>query len=203
MPPPSYFCLASGSNFIGIQSQLRLFDYLSFSELNNFRITPVASISAGSGTFDVSLYSGTNSLPYDFTLTKGRLNVDSIGGYTQYTSEPTGFVSAGTASSTMTFNSSTNVFTISAISSTFLVYIKGKQYAMPTTSIDINSVIANGANYIYFDNTGTIRHATSFWDLSDTVPIAYILYSSSSDPKSILCEERHGITMDCAAVNVE
>lgn len=187
--------MASGSNFIGFQSPLRFYDN-TYNEDNNYRLTFNTISGVGSGTISLMLASATTGIPYTFDFSNGTISINSMSGFTQYTSEPTGFVS--TASSTMTFNSSTNVFTISAISSTFLVYIKGKQYAMPTTNIDLSSVIDNGANYIYFDSTGTIRHASSFWDLSNTVPVAYILYSSSSDPKSILCEERHGITMDWA-----
>jgi hypothetical protein len=104
--------------------------------------------------------------------------------------EPRGFENLTVSS--MSFNESTRVFTISG---SFNIWNNGIKY---TKSLD-TTTLANATNsyFIYYNSSGVFTIANSPWSIDTDVPIALIYYNAT-DVKGIMLEERHGINMDSA-----
>jgi hypothetical protein len=114
---------------------------------------------------------------------------------TEYTKEPTGFIDR--TSSMMAFNNGNRTFTIQPTSSSFTVYIKGKQFVK---TVSENVVISNitGLYYIYYNELGVLSAQTSFFDLQTQVPVAYVYWNAAYSTAYYIGDERHGLTMDWA-----
>jgi len=99
--------------------------------------------------------------------------------------------------STISYNSSTRIFTIAPTSSNYIVWVNGVKYTKSTSISTSAHASTIGITYwIYFDNTGTIQIDSSAPDMLSTAMIAIVYYYSST--QYFLLEERHGITMDPA-----
>jgi hypothetical protein len=115
------------------------------------------------------------------------------------TLEPTGF--ANQTDSTLSFTASTRTFQISdSGSGSFIYYFKGQPI---TVSSDPTVVISdtNGLHFIYFDSSGNLVTSMTAWDLSNSVPVAIVIWNTDLDGgtgEGIIGEERHGLTMDWA-----
>lgn len=104
-----------------------------------------------------------------------------------------GFVNP--AETTISFNDSTYVFTLTDAGSGWSYYRNGIRYTVSgnkTTTLSGSPPTA-GAYYIYIDATdGTLSNSTTPWTLTDTkVPVALILWNNSLTPKYWLIDERH------------
>jgi|GEM_PF-6325233 len=107
------------------------------------------------------------------------------------TKEMTGFPNR--TSSTISFNSSTRVFTIAPTGASFNVYSAGKEYTKTTATAGIPNTA--GIYFVYYDKTTLeIATSTTVWSLTDgTVHIATVYWNGS---EGLLGDERHGLTMD-------
>ncbi len=132
---------------------------------------------------------GTNLFYTDSTVKRQILNISNV------IKEPTGF--ADLTSSTLSFNNTNRVFTLTPVG-TLVTYYHGQKWST-TTAITTTIPDAAGLYYIYFDSTGQIQNSLSVWDLSIHVPIAVVYWNGNigADPNvGILGDERHGVTMD-------
>lgn len=101
------------------------------------------------------------------------------------------------------FDSTTNVFTLAANSSTWSYWDAGERYTITgnsTVVISGGNPLPNGNYYITIQNNGTgaLTASNTAWDLSDpaTLSVAYVKYNDTCNPKYFLAEERHTILMD-------
>ena len=99
------------------------------------------------------------------------------------------------AQSSISFNESTRVFSISPVSGSFSVWVKGKKYNK-TTSQTVTIPNTTGLYYIYFDSTGTLQYKTTFFDWDDDAPTAYIYWNATDSKAYFFADERHGVTLD-------
>lgn len=121
-----------------------------------------------------------------------------------YMGEPTGFLARDT--STISFNESTRVFSITPVSGNFRIFFAGVVYVVASTvSVTIPNV--TGTYYIYFDAdtkqltsfnlTGTDTDALNIISLLKRHVVVSMIYWNDTSGKAILVgDERHGITMD-------
>ena len=95
------------------------------------------------------------------------------------------------------FNESTHVFTLSAVTSTWEYYWNGQK---ATISGNKTITLPTTTNFYYISinsNTGTLLSGTTIWTLLDsTLPVASINWNSGNTPKSILADERHTCLID-------
>ena len=97
--------------------------------------------------------------------------------------------------STIAFSESTRVFSISPVSSSFSVWVKGKKFVKTSTQT-VTIPDTSGLYYIYFDSNGSIQYKTSYFDWGDDAPTAYIYWNSADAKAYFFADERHGITLD-------
>lgn len=97
--------------------------------------------------------------------------------------------------SSISFNESTRVFSISPVSGSFSVWVKGKKYNK-TTSQTVTIPNTTGLYYIYFDSTGALQYKTTFFDWDDDTPTAYIYWNDVDNKAYFFADERHGVTLD-------
>jgi len=111
------------------------------------------------------------------------------------TNEPTGFVSRDETN--IAFNTTSRVFTISPVATSFTVWVSGTKYiktVAETTTVGATS----GLYYIYYDSNGVLQNKTTFFTFSAESPTSYIYYNATTPAESMMFDERHGITMDWA-----
>ena len=118
------------------------------------------------------------------------------------TGEPTGFPlgvngQIDTARSTLSFNNSTRIFSISPTVDYFYFYHSGREFkkTVPETII-IDDI--EGLHYIYFDENGVIQKTTTFSYeiILKNVFVAIIYWDFNNKKYLYIGEERHGCTMD-------
>ena len=109
----------------------------------------------------------------------------------------TGFVDAGApdANSSISFNSGTNVFTISGTSWSY--YWNGQKITI-SGSKTLTLPTSTQTNYIYINNaTGTLASQTTAYSLEDTkLPVSIIYWNSGNTPSYFLADERHTDLVD-------
>jgi hypothetical protein len=117
---------------------------------------------------------------------------DVVSDYNIATFEYTGFVDR--SSSSISFNSSTRLFTISAVSGTFKLYLSGTQFNIESSAVTLSN--AAGLHVVYYNSSGELQESTSMWDiLSGIAPVAMLYYNGTSWR---VMDERHGCVMDAA-----
>jgi hypothetical protein len=113
------------------------------------------------------------------------------------TGEPTGFVN--TTDSSISFNNATRTFTISPVSGSYDVYIKGKKVTVSSTlTLTIPDIAQN--HFVAIDENGALVNFTVFTNLlfKDYAYVATFYWSTTLQEIVGLGEERHGLTMDWA-----
>lgn len=109
-----------------------------------------------------------------------------------YTAEPMGFVNR--TDSTISFNSSTRVFTIAPASTSFTIFCTGEQYTK-SSSETITITNTTGLYYVYYNASAVLSLGTTFFNLSEQTPVAYVYWNATSGT-GLLADERHGIVLD-------
>lgn len=109
-----------------------------------------------------------------------------------YTQEPMGFVNR--TDSTISFNSSTRVFTIAPASTSYTVFCTGEQYTK-SSSETITITNTTGLYYVYYNASAVLSLGTTFFTLSEQTPIAYVYWNATTGT-GLLADERHGIVLD-------
>ena len=97
--------------------------------------------------------------------------------------------------STMSFNESTRIFSIAPVSSSFTVWCKGKRY-VKTTALTVTIPDTSGTYYISFNASGDLQYTTTFFDLENETPTAYVYWNQVDDKAYFFADERHGIVLD-------
>lgn len=113
------------------------------------------------------------------------------------TNEPTGFVDR--SQSTLTFDNSTRTLTISPVSGSYFIYIKG-------VKIEINAPLSlqipntSGSYFFYINASKQLNYLTTFSTtlFSDSAYVAYVLWDTVDSKAITFAEERHGIILDSA-----
>lgn len=97
--------------------------------------------------------------------------------------------------STISFNNSTRVFSISPASTEHYVWCKGKRFTKSTTE---NVTIPNtsGLHYIYYNANGVLSSKTSYFDFETESPVAYIYWNATDSTNYFFADERHGVVLD-------
>jgi hypothetical protein len=101
--------------------------------------------------------------------------------------------------STISFDSTSRVFSIVPVGDSFDIFIRGQRYVIDSsTSVEITDV--EGLHYIYFNDNGILTHSTTWSnDYIFTVPYVSVIYWDATNNKAIYVgDERHGIIMDGA-----
>lgn len=150
-----------------------------------------------------SMGKGTNTV--DLRTNSGILEArDNNGGYIPIvkmhteTSTPKGFVS--NTDSNISFTNSTRVFSISPVSTQYVIYSALSQRYIKTTSETITVPNTTGSNYIYFDSSGVLRVTTDKYVFYDNVQVAYVYYNATTGV-GFLGDERHKAAMDSPTLN--
>lgn len=112
-----------------------------------------------------------------------------------YTKEPMGF--ENTTDSSITFNTSTRVFTIAPTSSSYRVWVSGKEF-IKSSSLTVTIPNTTGLYYIYFDTTGTLGYQTDYFYWQTEAPCAYVYWNAVAGTSYYFADERHGIALDWA-----
>ena len=123
------------------------------------------------------------------SLEAGDVNLDSLGVY--------GFENQ--TDSTISFNDSTYVFTITDAGSGWSYWRDGVKVTISgNKTVTLPGTPPTAAAYFIYidDESGTLTASTSAWTLVDTkVPVAIIEWNDSNTPKYFLANERHQSTM--------
>lgn len=97
--------------------------------------------------------------------------------------------------STISFNSTTRVFTIQPTSTSFNVWCKGVKYNI-TSARTVTIPNTTGLYYIYFDADGVLQYRTSYFDWENDAPTAYVYWNAATGTAPFVADERHGIVLD-------
>lgn len=110
------------------------------------------------------------------------------------TNEPTGFVNKNL--SAISFDNATKTFTITPLTTYFDVWCKGVKYSKrEPESVTITDT--SDVHYIYYFD-GVLSTKTTFFDLENEAPVAYIYWNYVDQVAYFFADERHGIVMDWA-----
>lgn len=102
--------------------------------------------------------------------------------------EPTGFENR--ADSTISYNPTTRVFSISG---NYNVWLDAVKYSKTGDSTTLTATY--GVQFIKYGAGGVFSVSNTPWSLNEDAPIAYAFFNSGATD-SFIAEERHGITMD-------
>jgi hypothetical protein len=98
--------------------------------------------------------------------------------------------------SVMSFNASTQTFSIQPVGASYVVWCVGQRYEK-TSLESIQIPDETGLYYISFDAQGQLQYSTTYFVWDQDCPTAYVYYNTSPTPSMyMLFDERHGITMD-------
>ena len=175
------------------------------------------SVTSSSGTFTVGV-SGLNAsyisdfnesvddrvddlliagaaISLDYVDASGTLTISAINEVALDSQEPNGFVHRLDC----TISTSGNIFSIAPTGSSYQVYIQGVKFTKNSTeTITIPSGVT-GPNYVHFNiTTGDLDNKTTPFNFSTDIPVAYVVWNSTSQSVIYLGDERHGIHMDSA-----
>jgi len=110
------------------------------------------------------------------------------------TNEPTGFANKNL--SKISFDNASKTFTIEPLTTSFDVWCKGVKYTKRVAeSIAITDT--SDVHYIYYFE-GVLSTKTTFFDLENEAPVAYIYWNYVDQVAYFFADERHGIVMDWA-----
>lgn len=112
---------------------------------------------------------------------------------TAATGEPMGFVAR--TDSTISFNNSTRTFAIAPVSVSYEVWTKGVKRTI-TTSTSVTIPNTTGLYYICYQPDGTLIQQTSFFDLQNQTPVAYVYWNATTSSAPFVADERHGVVLD-------
>lgn len=110
--------------------------------------------------------------------------------------EPTGFLDR--FQSVISFNDSTRVFTITPLSSSYLIFLKGFSFVI-NSSRTVTIPNSTGLHFIYFDaDTGNLVTTTTFSEdiITKHAYVSVIYYRADTSQRIYFADERHGIAMD-------
>ena len=94
------------------------------------------------------------------------------------------------------FNTSTNVFTIQPVTTSYNIWTGNAKYTK-TSSESVNITITNDITFIYFNHDGTLIASGTPWGFEDNVAFVAIIFLDSSGEYA-LTDERHGYDRDRA-----
>jgi hypothetical protein len=163
---------------------------------SNFSGTGRSSITFSKGTDQIGLR--TNAGRFEIQHNGESWDEPMLMEIARTEKEPTGFPNR--TDSTVTYSIVNRQFTIAPTGASFMVWRSGKRYTYTTSQTPAAHADVTGVYFFYINSAGTFTVANSVWDLSTDVPIAYVLYNTDLNGggtnDAILCEERHGLTMD-------
>jgi hypothetical protein len=110
-------------------------------------------------------------------------------------SEPIGFTDR--TDSTISFNSTTRVFTITPVSSSFEIWCKGVKHTV-SSSQTVTIPNTTGLHYIYYSSTGTLSTKMTYFTWDSDTPVAYVYWNATTSQDVYFADERHGTTLDWA-----
>ena len=109
------------------------------------------------------------------------------------TGEPMGHVNK--LESSISFNNSTRVFSISPVAASFSIYTRGVKRTISETRT-VTLPATTGLYYIYFDTDGILQYKTDFFNFETDCMTAYIYWNQSESKAVFFADERHGIVLD-------
>lgn len=118
--------------------------------------------------------------------------IREITGISQST-EPMGH--ADKTQSEIEFDSTSRTFSISPVSTSFIVWCAGIKFTFTGTE-SIQLPDSTGLYYIYFDENGELGYQLNFFEWSTQAPTAYVYWNSTTQEAVYFGDERHGITLD-------
>lgn len=135
------------------------------------------------------------AISLDYVDASGTLTISAINEVALDSQEPNGFVDRLDC----TISTSGNVFSISPTGSSYQVYIQGVKFTKNATETFTIPSGVTGPNYIHFNIvTGDLDNKTTPFNFSTDIPVAYVVWNSTSQSVVYLGDERHGIHMDKA-----
>ena len=160
---------------------------ISAATLDNLSVSGATSLGVLSAT---TIISGSTNL---YNIFSTSATTPSFVGDIQRT----GFVDAGDpdVNSSISFDSGTNIFTISG--SSWSYYWNGQKITI-SGSKTLTLPTSTQTNYIYIDNaTGALASSTVVYTLEDGhLPVATVYYNSGNTPSYFLADERHTDLVD-------
>lgn len=111
----------------------------------------------------------------------------------QDTGEPMGHLNR--LESSISFDNSTRVFTISPVASSFTIYTKGTKRLI-TNARSITIPNQTGLYYIYFDASGVLQYRNNYFDWPNDCVTAYVYWNANIGSAPFIADERHGIVLD-------
>jgi len=132
----------------------------------------------------------TDSTAYA-TAAQGAL-IDNI---VSATKEPIGFVNKNDSS--ISFNSTTRVFTISPVGGSFEVWCKGVKNVVSTAQT-ITLPNTTALYYIYYSSLGVLSYKTTYFTWDTDTPVSYVYWNATTGQATYFADERHGTTLDWA-----
>lgn len=111
----------------------------------------------------------------------------------QATNEPMGFTSR--SDSTISFDTGSRQFSITPVSGSFDIWCVGDKYTKTTTET-VTLSATTGIYYISYSNTASLQAQTTFFDLENVAPVAYVYWNNDDSAAYFFADERHGITLD-------
>lgn len=158
----------------------------SYTDLTNKPTIPDAQIQSD--------WTQSNNASLDFIKNKPTIpDIGPIQEVFSATTEPMGH--ADKSQSTISFDDSTRTFTISPVSTSYNVWVKGVKFVISTTRT-VTIPNTSGLYYIYFDAAGALQYQTTFFDWPNQAPTAYVYWNSGTGKAPMVADERHGIVLD-------
>lgn len=167
----------------------------------------VATTPGGSNTQvqynDDGSFAGTDAFTFDNTTNTLSVtnivgsftgNISQVDDIAAATGEPTGFPDPDRTQTTIAFNNTSRTFTISAVGDDFSVWVKGTEFIKTTDTVTVDDITQ--LNYISYDSTGALQASTTFFDLANAAPVAYVYWNATTAQAEYFADERHGTTMD-------
>lgn len=108
------------------------------------------------------------------------------------THEPSGYPNR--VDSVISFDNTSRTFTIAPTAASFDVYQDGTAFNFATAQT-VTVPNTTGLYYIYFAS-GAYSYQTSFFDLENQVPTAYVYWHSDTGKAEYFADERHGMVLD-------
>ena len=135
------------------------------------------------------------AISLDYVDASGTLTISAINEVALDSQEPNGFIDRLDC----TISTSGNVFSISPTGSSYQVYIQGVKFTKNATETFTIPSGVTGPNYVHFNiTTGDLDNKTTPFNFSTDIPVAYIVWNSTSQSVIYFGDERHGIHMDKA-----
>lgn len=135
------------------------------------------------------------AISLDYVDASGTLTISAINEVALDSQEPNGFVDRLDS----TISTSGNIFSIAPTGSSYQVYIQGVKFTKNATETFTIPSGVTGPNYVHFNvDTGDLHNKTTPFNFSTDIPVAYVVWNSTSQSVIYFGDERHGIHMDKA-----